>query len=112
MARFKQPVDNYFHSLAVMLRGMSDRCRDELEDRHLRVGLRLETVAAMSSHSSVAKKLSAMELTRFRGYLTLLEGGCHDAQQHELTFLSTGLPATDDRTGTGGPQPGRPGTRV
>ncbi len=51
-----------------------------------------------------------LELTRFRGYLTLLEGGCHDAQN--TNCLSTGLPATDDRTGTGGPQPGRPGTRV
>ena len=53
---------------------------------------------------------ATLELTRFRGYLTLLEGGCHDAQN--TNCLSTGLPATDDRTGTGGPQPGRPGTRV
>ena len=47
--------------------------------------------------------MPSLDLTRFRGYLTLWEGGIHDV---EITKpLCAGIPATDDRAGSRRAQP-------
>jgi hypothetical protein len=51
-----------------------------------------------------------VELTRFRGYLTLWRGGIHDAEIK--TPVCAGVPATDDRAGSRRPDAGVAVSRV